>query len=294
MLKVTQLKKSYRKPEVLKGVNFEVSPGRIYSIIGNNGAGKTTTIKCIMGFLQRNDGSIKIDNVDPADDLKAALRKTGYVPQKLSLPADLKVEEVLNFTADVRYVSREKSIELLKEFDLFEDRFKRVRELSGGMLQRLGIVLALLSSPELLIMDEPMLNLDPHWQERLKVKLRELRKQNTAILLSIHNLKDAEEISDTIGVISNGIIVKEGSGRELRSGVSVTSRMRIFSDANVSKAYEVLKNNGFNPLIKDTWIDIGVVPHEKTKVIEILRDNNIVIKDFFIEDIPLEEIIKEV
>ncbi|MCP5050816.1 MAG: ABC transporter ATP-binding protein [bacterium] len=293
MLVVKGLEKSYGKTKILKGLGFHVAPGRVYSLIGKNGAGKTTTIKCIMGFLRKNGGTVSIKGIDPSRDLKSALKLTGYVPQKLALPADLKVLEVVQFTADVRDVSKRKALDLLEEMDLYNDRKKRVRELSGGMLQRLGIVLALLGEPELLIMDEPMLNLDPTWQENLKAKLKELKKQNTAVLLSIHNLRDAEEISDIIGVISDGVIVKEGSGDILRAGVTVRSRMRLFTNGNSAHAFEVLKRSGFSPVLADSWIDLSITPPEKMKAVDTLQKNSIFIRDFYIEDIPLEEIVAD-
>lgn len=293
MLHVENLEKRYGKTRILKGVGFDVSPGQVYSLIGKNGAGKTTTIKCIMGFLRIDNGNIKICGIDPAKDLKNVLKTVGYVPQKLALPADLRAEEVVQFTADVRDVAWQKAIDLLAEMDLHHHRRKRVRELSGGMLQRLGIVLALLGSPKLLIMDEPMLNLDPTWQEKLKTKIKELKKENTSVLLSIHNLRDAEEISDTIGVLSGGVMVKEGSGDVLRSGVTVRSKMRIFPNGNAAKAFEVLSGSGFSPVMNETWIDLSIAPLEKMKAVSLLQSNNIFIRDFYIEDIPLEEVIAD-
>ncbi|MCP4153833.1 MAG: ABC transporter ATP-binding protein [bacterium] len=291
MLVVEGLEKSYGKAKILNGLGFAVAPGQIYSLIGKNGAGKTTTIKCIMGFLRKNGGTVNIKGINTDDDLKSALKLVGYVPQKLSLPADLKVDEVVQFTSEVREVAKEKGVELLEEMDLYRDRKKRVRELSGGMLQRLGIVLALVGNPELLIMDEPMLNLDPGWQDRLKNKLKQLRRENTAVLLSIHNLRDAEEISDKIGVLSCGLMVKEGNGEELRAGLSGRSRMRIFTGDNSARAFDLLKQSGFSPVRTDAWLDLSIAPSEKMKAMDTLQKNQVYIRDFYVEDVPLEEVV---
>ncbi len=293
MLEVRDLEKSYGPLKVLRGVNLRVEGGQIYSLVGKNGAGKTTTIRCIMGFLNPNRGSVKVDGKEVRKNLKYVHRITGYVPQRVSLPPDLRVEEVLYFTADIRNADRKKADAILEEVGLQGDRTKRVRELSGGMLQRLGIALALMSEPKFLIMDEPLLNLDPYWQEYLKKKLQELKKKNTAILLSIHNLKDAEEISDVIGILSQGRIIQEGSPLDLRRLMQIHSVMRILPDGDLERAYRLLQEKGFSPSIANFWITLSITSEEKAKVMDLLKENGITIKDVYIEEVPLEEVISE-
>lgn len=209
MLTVSGLTKQYRSVLANDHLNFTVEPGQIAVLVGPNGAGKSTAIKCIAGLL-RFQGEILIDGF-PNKSVEAK-RRFGYVPE---LPAPyemLTVDEHMEFIARAYRLSddwRGYADELLKRMELDDKRDKLGRELSKGMQQKISICCALLPRPSMLMLDEPLVGLDPHAIKELKEMLAELRGQGCAILISTHMLDSVVDFWDKTLIMMNGRIAAE-------------------------------------------------------------------------------------
>ena len=208
ILELKHLKKYYGNKRGIEDVSFKISEGEIYGFIGPNGAGKSTTLRTIVGLLNKTDGKIyfKGKELDP-DDVETK-KIIGYLPSEISLYGDMSVKELFNYhesfyDKDINK-NRKKLVKLFKI-----DESKRVEDLSLGNLKKVGIVLALMHKPELLILDEPTSGLDPIMQKTFHNILLEEKEKGTTILYSSHVLSEVSSICDRIGFIKDGVIIKE-------------------------------------------------------------------------------------
>lgn len=214
MLQVEHVSKSYRNVKANDDVSFWVGDGEIAVLAGPNGAGKSTAIKCIAGLL-RYQGIVMINGF-PNKSLEAK-RMFGYVPE---LPAPyelLTVSEHLEFIARAYRVDQwqEKATRLMERFELTDKADKLGKELSKGMQQKLSLCCALLPSPRVLMLDEPLVGLDPHAIKELKVVLQELRAQGVSILISTHMLDSVRDFWDKVLIMMQGRIVRVCTRQEI-------------------------------------------------------------------------------
>lgn len=197
MLKLSRVSKYYDDKVGIEDVSFEIKPGQIYGFIGPNGSGKSTTIRTIMKYLKKNSGEISVTDK----------KNIGYLPSEINLYEDLNVLEMIKYNDnfyDNKYLDQ--GIKYAKKLNL--DLTKNIKELSLGNLKKLGIVLTLMHDPKLIILDEPTSGLDPLMQDELIKILKEEKEKGKAILFSSHNLVEIRKISDIVGIIENGKIVK--------------------------------------------------------------------------------------
>lgn len=211
-LEIKNLKKSYNTKEALKGISFYLEKGELLSLLGPNGAGKTTTLRIISGLTAPSSGDVLIFGKSIFEDPPWAKQKIGLVPQHINLDLELTVEENLLIHGLLYQMSykeiKKRMIELL-EFAGLKERFKsKVKELSGGLKRRLLIIRALFHSPEILLLDEPTVGLDPHIRRKLWNFIKQIQNQGTSILLTTHYMEEAEFLSDQVAFISQGQIVK--------------------------------------------------------------------------------------
>lgn len=242
ILEVQNIYKSFRslfsKVLILKDISFSLNRNEIFGFLGPNGAGKTTTIKIIVGLLNPDKGKVKILGGCPKDE--NIRKRIGFLPEQPYFYEHLTGEEFLDYTGrlyDIPKKERNERIKyLLERVGLYKDRKKMIRTYSRGMLQRLGIANALISDPEILILDEPLSGLDPIGRKEIKDLIYEQKKNGKAIFFSSHILPDVEEICDKIGIISSGKILKIGSLNEILKGeikgVLITVRNLNFEKIN--------------------------------------------------------------
>ncbi len=208
VLSVTDLKKSYRSLKAVDGVSVNVEAGDFVGLIGPNGAGKSTLFNCTVGRINWESGSIKINDVDVANDTIGARKLAGFVPQELDLYGYLTGEEYLRFLGGVRGVEEaqlaEEIEELLELCELTEARHRVVKEYSGGMARKLAISGALVGSPPLLLLDESFVGLDPESTHRIQARLLKHRENGGAIVLSSHILDMLERICTRIVMLCDG------------------------------------------------------------------------------------------
>lgn len=207
ILEIKDLTKYYGKIKGVEKLSLKLYKGEIFGFIGPNGAGKSTTIRCIMHLINKTSGQIFINQREfSKDDIKTKAM-IGYLPSELHLYDDLTVKEMLNYHESFyNKPLKERRKELVERFQL--DETKRVEDLSLGNLKKLGIILAFMHEPKILILDEPTSGLDPLMQNVFYGLLKEERSKGNAILYSTHILSEISKICDRIGIIKNGQLIK--------------------------------------------------------------------------------------
>lgn len=218
VLKVEKLNKVFKgglfekDRHVLRDVSFSLPEGQTTGFVGSNGAGKTTTIKCLFDFVRPNSGEILFFGQKLSSATKTRI---GYLPERPYLYEFLTGSEFLRLHWNLCYGSSlkdfsERALEALKKVDLLEAKDRRLRTYSKGMLQRIGIAQAILTRPDLLILDEPMSGLDPDGRAMVKDILREEQKRGVSLFFSSHLLQDMEELCSHLVVINRGQILYDG------------------------------------------------------------------------------------
>ena len=205
--------------EALKEVNLEVAPGECIGLLGPNGAGKSTFIGTLYGVVKRNQGELKVFGLDPNTDSKEIKKRLGVVTQDNALDDGLSVVENMELYAafvGIKTNERKKRIDELLSYMLLESKKEAsIRFLSGGMKRRLTFVRALLSNPELIVLDEPTTGLDPAVRHLLWEKVLDLKKKGKTIVLTTHYMHEAEILCNRIIVMNGGKVVDEGSPQKL-------------------------------------------------------------------------------
>ncbi len=221
MIDLINLTKDYGTTIAVNNLNLHVASGEIYGFIGPNGAGKTTTIRMMGGIIEPSTGSIIIDGIDMKENPVAAKKIIGVVPDRPFLYEKLTGAEFLKFIADIYEVDaksvRQRSNDLLRQFALWDWANEIIEAYSHGMKQRLIIAAALMHDPKILVVDEPMVGLDPSAVRMVKDIFKDLAAKNVAIFVSTHTLSIAEDLCDRIGVIHKGNLVAQGTMDELNS-----------------------------------------------------------------------------
>ncbi|MDP6804150.1 MAG: ATP-binding cassette domain-containing protein [Rhodospirillales bacterium] len=213
------LVKRFGSFQAVKGISFEVEQGHCIGLLGPNGAGKTTTMRMIMGLSTVSGGTLEVFDIPVGAMTRGIKSKIGLVPQESNLDSDITVSE--NLKVYGRYfglaanVIGERVPRLLEFMQLHERAESRVTQLSGGMKRRLIIARALISDPELIILDEPTKGLDPQARVLIWNQLLELKRRGKTLLLTTHNMDEAQRLCDRIIIVDHGEILDEGSPRDL-------------------------------------------------------------------------------
>ena len=220
MLEITNLKKSFNGRPALRGVDLHLNKGDIYGLLGPNGAGKTTTIKILAGLLSIDSGTINIDGKLYSRNDPGQKRKVAYVPDEPFVYPKLTGEEHMNFYADLYGIPVKRRDEKFDHFfKYFEFEFYRhelVETYSAGTRQKLLISQAILVEPRILLLDEPLVSIDPIVGRKFKLLIKELADKGTIIIFATHILPLAQEVSTKIGIIINGKVQVEGTMEELK------------------------------------------------------------------------------
>ncbi len=227
MIELDGLYKKYAEIEAVKDLNLSIAKGEIFGFIGPNGAGKTTTIKMLGGIIAPTSGSVKICGIDMAQAPENAKQKIGFIPDRPYLYEKLTAMEFLQFTAGLYGVEHngfmKRAEEKLEMFSLSDWANELIEAYSHGMKQRLVMASALMIEPEVIIVDEPMVGLDPIAIRMVKDLFKSLAGDGTTIFMSTHTLKVAEELCDRIGVINRGTVIAIGSTLALLDAAQTTT-----------------------------------------------------------------------
>ena len=220
MLQIEHLTKTYGEKKAVDDLSLHILPGEIYGFIGHNGAGKTTTLKSVAGILRFDAGEIRIAGTSIRTDPLACKRKLAYIPDNPDLYDYMTGIQYLNFIANIFGVSaadRQVRIrELAERFELTNDLAQPIAAYSHGMKQKLAIISAWLHAPQLVVMDEPFVGLDPKAAHLLKGMMRELCDRGGAIFFSTHVLEVAEKLCDKVAILRAGKLIRSGTMDEVK------------------------------------------------------------------------------
>lgn len=215
MLKIQNLTKIYGEKKAVDDLSLHIKPGEIYGFIGHNGAGKTTTLKSVVGILRFEEGEIYIDGQSIKSDPLVCKKKIAYIPDNPDLYEFMTGIKYLNFVADIFGVDENVRQERIRKYaDLFEitaDLAQPIAAYSHGMKQKLAIISAWIHDPQLIIMDEPFVGLDPKASHLLKEMMREVCDNGGAIFFSTHVLEVAEKLCDKVAIIKGGRLIQSGT-----------------------------------------------------------------------------------
>ena len=244
MIQVNELTKDYGSRRALHGLTFEANQGEIVGFLGPNGAGKTTTMRILTGFMSPTSGEARVAGYDVVKESIEVRRRVGYLPETVPLYTEMVVFDYLKFMADLRHIPNadERVEETLNMVGLLDRSEGYIANLSKGMRQRIGLAQALLHRPEVLILDEPTIGLDPSQVVEVRNLIREIGKERT-VLLSTHILSEAQQICDRVLIINKGRIVVEDTPENLQARLvgaeRVVVRVRGDNDGLVEKVKKV-------------------------------------------------------
>ena len=224
MLKLTNLTKKFGNFTAVNNINLEIKAGDFFGFLGQNGAGKTTTIKMITGLYKPTLGTVQVDGYDIQKDHIEAKKLIGYIPDQPFLYEKLTGREFLYFCGGINNIEKNivknKIDETIEQLNIDDWIDKRSEEYSQGMKQRISIASALLHNPKLIIVDEPMVGLDPQSALIIKNVLKERAEKGAAIFMSTHSLNVAEEICSRIGIIKDGKMIFEDENEVIEQIIS--------------------------------------------------------------------------
>lgn len=234
MLTVRDLKKSFGALDAVKGVSFAVEKGEAFGLLGPNGAGKSTIINMVTGLYPPTSGQIQLKDVNVLKNTKQAQAAIGVVPQEIALYQEMSAKENLKFWGRMYGLSgkalEQKVNEVLDIIGLADRAKGKVNTFSGGMKRRVNIGAAILHNPELLIMDEPTVGIDPQSRNHILETIRKLNKQGMTVIYTSHYMEEVEYLCERIGIIDHGELIACGTMPELRETIGDRSRIIITID----------------------------------------------------------------
>lgn len=245
MIEVKELVKKYGNHLAVDHLSFQLESGKIYGLLGPNGAGKSTTMNIMTGYLGATEGSVLIDGHDILQEPEEAKKYIGYLPEIPPLYTDMTVREYLEFAAELKKIPKEKrdsSIEeVMKLTKLMDVELRLIKNLSKGYRQRVGLAQAILGFPDIIILDEPTVGLDPKQIVEIRELIRTLAKKHT-IILSSHILAEVREVCDYILIISKGKLVASDTPENLERLMKGFGTVEIETKAEPSKIREILQD----------------------------------------------------
>ncbi len=288
MLSVRNVTKDYGDFRALDSVSFAVEKGAAVLLIGPNGAGKTTILKCILGLLNFR-GTIQVDSLDIDKQGSRAREKIGYVPQALVFGYNTSIEEQGYFMAKLKGASSDDAVNALKQAGLWEIRSRKVNSLSHGMRQKLGISLALVNDPPLLIFDEPINNVDLKGQLDFRNTVQELTKQGKTLLIATHLSGLSEMVANAI-VLHRGKVLAQGTPQELLTKMNAADTMYLrVEQGDAQRVTALIEGLLGRKIAQDgEWLVISLPPGMKSVILERVVLEGVKMKDLIVEPSKIE------
>lgn len=276
---VNGLSKSFGRRQVLSDLSFSIPRGQAIAFWGGNGAGKSTTIKCILGLLNFQ-GSIEVGGLDVVRQGKQVRRLLGYVPQELSFYPDWTVWRTMNFCAQIKRVSSDEANHLLAEVGLEAQTLKKVSELSGGMKQRLGLAVALLGNPAVLLLDEFTSNLDAEAREALITLLARQRSKGLTVLFATHRMEEVQALADEVLVMEQGQILRRCAAAQMNhASVSRRTLKMTLPTERLDQAESLLKAGEFKCRRAGENLLVQVNGHGNLAPLQFLWERHVPVRD---------------
>ncbi|MFD2169876.1 ABC transporter ATP-binding protein [Tumebacillus lipolyticus] len=237
MLQVQELKKRFGEREVVRGISFAVEKGESFGLLGPNGAGKSTTISMICGLLTADSGDVKVAGLSVKQDPVGAKRKIGVVPQDIALYPTLSARENLLFWGRMYGLQganvKKRADEVLEMVGLSDRAKDAIESFSGGMKRRINIGAALMHAPELLIMDEPTVGIDPQSRNHILETVKELNRSGMTVIYTSHYMEEVEYLCERLAIIDHGQLIAIGSKQELKNRLTNGAMIKLVLEAEV-------------------------------------------------------------
>lgn len=245
MIKIENLTKKYGSFTAIDGISFGVERGEICGFLGPNGAGKTTTMRILTGYMPPTDGKVELAGLDVTENPIEAKRKIGYLPESTPLYGEMRVLEYLDFVADIKGLkglARKKKVDEVMESTLIADRRRSlIRSLSKGYRQRVGLAQALLNDPDVLVLDEPTIGLDPKQITEIRSLIKDLSGKRT-VILSSHILPEVQMICSRVLIINKGKLIADDTPERLSSRFTQTGRFMVSIAGPVEDVAQAIGN----------------------------------------------------
>lgn len=310
MIEIKGLTKSFGSHKVLDNITFRVEKGEVMGFLGANGAGKSTTMNIVTGYLSSNEGSVKINGIDMAKKPLEAKKHIGYLPEKPPLYPNMTVSEYLEFVCDLKGIKlsgkaekgkvseKEAHInEVCARCGILDVKGRLIRNLSKGYCQRVGLAQALLGDPEILILDEPTVGLDPVQIIEIRNLIKELGKEHT-VILSSHILSEVSAVCEKVIIINKGKIAAAAFTDKLISEFEDVLRLRLKAECSLQDIEKIFSvtygvdriepvecdEEGVSEVIIHTTKDI------RSEIMNRLVEKNVSVKQFGLDTLSLEDI----
>jgi len=279
MIGVSGLTKRYGRAVVVDDYSMSVAPGDAVALWGPNGAGKTTVIRCILGLVSY-EGTIEVSGLDARKQGKAVRSLIGYVPQELSFYDDMKVLDLLDYSAALRGLPSARVDEVVGQIELGSHTDKLVRELSGGLKQRLGLGTALLPDPEILLLDEPTSNLDAAARDAAVRLLENLRHEGRTLVVTSHHMEEVGMLVDRVIAMEDGRKTIECAPMDLAEKLGLRAWLHLITARDgAERALTVLREAGFDVRENSRGVLVEVSAQQKGLAMATLHDAGITIED---------------
>ena len=242
MITVQNLTKDYGPKRAIENLNFTAEKGEVLGFLGPNGAGKTTTIRILTGFMPPTSGVAKVGGHDVIEESLEVRKLVGYMPETVPLYDDMRVYDYLRYMGQLRHLDNldDRVEDVLEKIGLLDRSESLIKNISKGMRQRVGLGQALIHEPEVLILDEPTIGLDPKQIREVRNLIQEIGKERT-VLLSTHILSEAQQICDRVIIINKGHIVAEDAPENLQNRLSSSRKVSVRVGADSERAVELIK-----------------------------------------------------
>lgn len=302
-VEVRNLTKKYDNHLAVDDISFSIETGKIYGFLGPNGAGKSTTMNILAGCLAATDGQVLIHNHDIFEEQKEAKRHIGYLPELPPLYLDMTPRDYLMFVSEIKRVPKTQRaaemLEIMSRTGVSEVANRLIGQLSKGYRQRVGIAQALIGNPEVIILDEPTVGLDPAQIIEIRELIRQLGKDHT-VLLSSHILSEVSELCDEVMILSKGKLVARNTPEKLGDMLGSGNRLYLLVEGAEANVRAVLESTGKVEKLRLNTLGAGRVSVEaeanddaKERIFYAFAEAKLVIREMRTEKITLEEIFLE-
>ena len=256
MIEIQNLTKRYGQIKAVNNLNFTVEKGEVLGFLGPNGAGKSTTMNIITGYIPSSEGTVKVNGYDILESPKEVKKLTGYLPEQPPVYMDMTVKEYLNFVADLKMVDkklkRNQLSDIMELVKIGDHRNRLIKNLSKGYKQRVGLAQALIGNPQVLVLDEPTVGLDPKQIIEIRKLIKALGKEHT-IILSSHILPEVSAVCERVVIINHGEIAAIDTPDNLSKGFGVATKLMVTVDGPKSSI-----ENAIREIYGVKYIEAGV------------------------------------
>ncbi len=294
---IKNLKKSYGKNQVLKGINLNVERGTMLALLGPNGAGKTTTVRIMSTLLKYDGGSVMIEGHEVANKPNEVRAIIGLTGQSAAVDEMLTGRENLVMMGQLYRLTKAsakvRAEELLEQFDLVDAANRPLKSYSGGMRRRLDLAVSLIATPPIIFLDEPTTGLDPRSRISMWEIITRLKKAGTTILLTTQYLEEADQLADRIAVIDNGKVITEGTAKQLKSKIG-NDRLEVTFATR--KAFEAAQKVTGASLVDANEAELTITTlikntdHDVRATLDVLKENKLTIESLAVHKPTLDDV----